>query len=206
MKEYKTYLFDFDGTLVDSHLSLVRVFQVSYALVGVTLDVSYVKRLMRIPLPQGYRELKAPLEKEAEFNKEIIRMLDDKEVLELTKAYDDVKEVLTTLHQQGKTLGIVTSNNKKHVGEVLNFLDIPKEYFQVIVGNQESKKHKPNPDPVLKALELLNINHENVCYVGDGLDDMTSAKAAGVEAILLDRENEYKNENEIIIKSLKDLL
>ena len=62
MKQYRTYLFDFDGTLVDSHDSLVKVFKDSYAVVGVDVPENVVLRLMRIPLKQGYEELNAPMD------------------------------------------------------------------------------------------------------------------------------------------------
>ena len=141
------------------------------------------------------------------FGDEIIRLLDDPDVLKATKAYDEVKEVLKELHNRGKKLGIVTSNNKKHVGDVLDFLGIDRNYFQIIVGNQETKKHKPNPDPILKAMELLGIDDKSkVTYVGDGLDDMRSAKNAEVTPILVDRLNEYKDECDIIIDDLNGLL
>ena len=207
MKTFNTYLFDFDGTLVDSHDSLVKVFEGAYASVGVTVPNGYVIRLMRIPLGQGYKELKGPENEESYkvFEKNIISLLDEEEVLKLTKSYEDTKPMLEKLHSLGKRLGIVTSNNVKHVKEVLRHLDIDENLFSVIIGNQQTKKHKPNPDPIYKALELLNISKDGVCYVGDGLDDKRAALNAGVTPVLLDRQKEYKNEDGIIIYSLSEL-
>ena len=77
--------------------------------------------------------------------------------------------------------------------------------FSLIVGNQETKRHKPFPDPILKALKLLDIDKNKVCYVGDGLDDMRCATSAEVTPILLDRIGEYDDEKHIKIKSLNEL-
>lgn len=206
MKEFDTYLFDFDGTLVDSHDSLVLVFQGAYKAVGVEVKEDYILRLMRIPLFQGYEELNAPVDKIDIFAEAIIKLLDDEEVLKLTHTYEEVKKVLLDLKSKGKKLGIVTSNNRKHVHEVLNFVGIDESIFSVVVGNNETNKHKPEPDPIYKALELLKINKDGVCYVGDGLDDMRCATNAGVEPILLDRLNEYENESYCVIKNLTELL
>ena len=205
MKKFDVYLFDFDGTLVDSRDSLEMVFKGAYGAVGVEVDSDYIIRLMRIPLQQGYKELDGPMDRIDLFCSEIIRLLDDKEVLKKTKPYPDVLESLNRLHKEGKVLGIVTSNNARHVKDVLNFLGIDKDLFKIIVGNEETKRHKPYPDPVLKGLELLEEKPDRVCYVGDGLDDMTSASIAGVAPVLLDRRNEYKDEPYITIKTLKEL-
>lgn len=208
MKKYDVYLFDFDGTLVDSYESLRIVFGEAYGKVNTVVPEGYTLRLMRVPLYVGYEELKAPQDEESKklFGSEIIRLLDEPEVLLATRIYDDVKETLKELHNQGKKLGIISSNNRKHIYEVMKFLDIDETLFDVVVGNQESKKHKPNPDPILKGLEALGIGKENVCYVGDGLDDMRCAINAGVDPILVDRRNEYTNEYDVIIKNISELL
>ena len=208
MKQFEVYLFDFDGTLVDSYESLEIVFEEAYRKVNTKVPKGYTRRLMRIPLFVGYEELNAPNDDASRklFGDEIIRLLDEPTVLKATKAYDEVVEVLKALHKQGKKLGIVTSNNRKHVLEVLRFLGIDESLFDAVVGNQETRKHKPNPDPIYKGLELLGATKEESCYVGDGLDDMRSALNAEIEPVLVDRRNEYSNECELIISDLRELL
>ena len=207
MEKFSTYLFDFDGTLVDSHDSLVKVFDGSYKAVGVSVPEGYVLRLMRIPLEQGYKELSGPDDELSKkiFEEHIIRLLDDPEVLKATKIYHDTISSLNSLKSRGATLGIVTSNNVKHVREVLHFLNIDESLFSIIIGNKETKKHKPNPDPIYKALELLNISKDGVCYVGDALDDKKAALNAEVTPVLLDRDHQYKGEDGIVISSLNEL-
>ena len=207
MKRYTTYLFDFDGTLVDSHDSLVKVFEDSYGHIGVNVPKGYVLRLMRIPLRQGYDELNAPDDQETmdKFEDKIISTLDDPEVLRLTKVYEDTLPSLIRLKSNGARLGIVTSNNVKHVKDVLKFLNIPEKMFSVIIGNGDTEVHKPNPDPILKALERLDISKDGVCYVGDAIDDKRTAINAGVDAVLIDRLDEYDNEPGVVIHSLSEL-
>lgn len=208
MKKFKTYLFDFDGTLVDSHDSLVEVFEGAYASVGVKVPEGYVLRLMRIPLFQGYDELHGPKDEASikVFADHIISLLDEERVLKLTKSYKDTVESLTRLKAEGATLGIVSSNNIKHMNDVLDFLKIDKSLFSVIVGNDLTKKHKPNPDPIYKAMELLGIsNKKEICYVGDALDDKKAALNAGVTPILVDRDRIYAHEGGIVINDLSVL-
>lgn len=208
MKCIETYLFDFDGTLVDSHDSLVEVFHGAYASVGVDVPEGYVLRLMRIPLIQGYEELGAPMTDEAMkvFEKNIRALLDAEFVLKLTKNYEDVLPALIKLKNKGKQLGIVTSNNVKHVKDVLRFLNIDEKMFDVIIGNDDTEKHKPNPEPIYKAMELLSLTDKSkICYVGDALDDKKAALNAGVTAVLLDRADQYLDEDGIVITSLSEL-
>lgn len=208
MKQIDTYLFDFDGTLVDSHDSLVEVFHGAYASVGVDVPDGYVLRLMRIPLIQGYEELGAPMTKEAMdiFEKNIRTLLDAEFVLKLTKSYEDVLPTLLRLKEKGKQLGIVTSNNVKHVKDVLRFLNIDEKMFDVIIGNDDTEKHKPNPEPIYKAMEILSLTDKNkICYVGDALDDKKAAINAGVTPVLLDRADQYLDQDGIVITSLAEL-
>ena len=208
MEKINTYLFDFDGTLVNSQRSLTRVFQTAYKAVGVDITHEDTLYLMRVRLETGYRHFKAPINKEAikAFTDAIVSSLNDPETLKLTEEFEDAKELLTSLHAQGKTIGIVTSNSKNHVLDVLRFLEIDGNLFQVIIGNGEVKKCKPHPEPVSTAIKILGVKRENVAYVGDGLDDMKSAKRAKVTPILLDRYNEYNNSKYQVIKSLKELM
>lgn len=207
-KEFDTYLFDFDGTLIDSYESLVYVFEDAYARIGVKVPEGYTRHLMRVPLYVGYKELNGPEDEESKkiFGEAIIELLDDPHTLKITKTYEEVKETLLRLHKLGKRLGIVTSNNRKHVKEVLKAIDIDENIFSIIIGNQESKRHKPYPDPILKALELLGISNEGVAYVGDGLDDMRCALASDVFPLLLDRHNEYQDIDFYKINTLDELL
>lgn len=208
MKSIETYLFDFDGTLVDSHDSLVEVFHGAYASIGVDVPDGYVLRLMRIPLIQGYKELGAPMDQPTMdiFEKNIRDLLDDEFVLKLTKSYEDVLPMIYKLKAKGKQLGIVTSNNVKHVYDVLRFLNIDHNYFDVVIGNDDTEKHKPNPDPIYKAMERLSLTDKSkICYVGDALDDKKAAINAGVTPVLLDREGIYEEEDGIVISSLSEL-
>ena len=205
MKEFDTYLFDFDGTLVDSQDSLFLVFSGAFSKVGVSVTKDDVLKLMRCSLRTGYDEMGAPNDDISYelYASEIVRLLDDPDVLKVTKTYSDTKEVLTSLKTKGKTLGIVTSNSRKHVLEVLHFIGLDKSFFSIIVGNGETKKHKPNPDPIYKGLELLGISSkERVCYVGDALDDVRTAVNAGVTPILVDRLDEYSGVTELEITDL----
>ncbi len=193
MKQYDLYLFDFDGTLVDSLKSLVDVFVLSFRAIGIEIDEKNVQRYMRIPLEETYAEVNAPWEKADEFEKAIRFYLNDLEVLKKTEIFPETIYFLKALHDMGKEFGIVTSNNEKHVIDVLNLFNIPVEWFCIFVDSDKVRETKPSPKPLLYALEELNYldKKDKVVYVGDGMNDMVSANRCGIDAILIDRVDEF---------------
>lgn len=195
MKKYKLYLFDFDGTLLDTVSCLEYVFTVSYESIGIKFDPKDTVEFSRVPLTYGYKKYGADPNKWADFVKIIDESLDHPESLRRTKFYPESKEFINYLHQNKIRCGIVTSNNSKHVKDVLLALDLPIDAFEIYVGNKECTKFKPHPDPIFKALEEANYEGElsDVAYIGDGPNDMISANAAGVDAILIDRHNLMEN-------------
>lgn len=99
---------------------------------------------------------------------------------QLVELFDGVEGTLKALKQKGYTLGIVTSKIKNTCIRGLDLFDL-KDYFNVIVGMEDTKKHKPNPQPILKALDKLNVKgKENIFYVGDSPFDINAARRAGV--------------------------
>jgi pyrophosphatase PpaX len=91
-------------------------------------------------------------------------------------------EVLVQLRDEGRRLGIVTAKRRQTVE--LAFARIPIEHlFETVVGGDETKKHKPDPEPLLLALERLGAAPDEAVYVGDAPFDVKAAKAAGLYSV-----------------------
>jgi pyrophosphatase PpaX len=93
-----------------------------------------------------------------------------------------IDDLLVRLKDEGRRLGIVTAKRRKTVA--LAFAQIPLEHlFETVVGGDETARHKPDPEPLLLALERLGAKPEDTAYVGDAPFDIKAAKAAGVFSI-----------------------
>jgi pyrophosphatase PpaX len=120
-------------------------------------------------------------------------------------------EVLVQLKDEGRRLGIVTAKRRQTVE--LAFARIPIEHlFSTVVGGDETKKHKPDPEPLLLALERLGAAPDDAVYVGDAPFDVKAAKAAGLYSVgvswggIQGRERLEAEEPDALVDTTEELL
>jgi len=99
------------------------------------------------------------------------------------EAFDDLLALLPRLQAEGRELGIVTAKRHRTVGLALDRFPALRSAFDVVVAHEDTERHKPDPDPVLLAVERLGGTTAEAVYVGDSPFDIGAAKAAGVYAI-----------------------
>jgi len=95
------------------------------------------------------------------------------------KLFDNMEYVLKNLYNKQVNLGIITSKNDEEMKNEFSPFNIDK-YFTCIVTASDTRLHKPNPDPILKAMDNLKITRDRTIYIGDSVYDMKSAKSAGI--------------------------
>lgn len=98
---------------------------------------------------------------------------------ELVSKYPYVEEVVSGLFNKGYKLAIVTSKKADIAKMGLRIANIEK-YFDVIIGYNEVIEHKPHPESVLKALEMLGSKAIETIMVGDNDSDIYAGKKANV--------------------------
>lgn len=98
---------------------------------------------------------------------------------ELTRAYADAIETVANLRRVGYRTGIVTSKASDIANRSLAFVGLDR-YLDVIVGFDSTSRHKPDPEPVRYALDVLQVPPREAVFVGDSPHDMFAGNAAGV--------------------------
>jgi pyrophosphatase PpaX len=178
---YRVILFDLDGTLIDSGpIILASMRHASVTVLGREPDEELVRAAIGGPgLASQMRDLDP---------NRVDELIDvyraHNEPLHATlEAFDGIIELLTELRERGHRLGIVTA--KRNATVQLAFARIPllQELTDVLVGHEDTERHKPDPDPVLKALRLLGESPLDTVYVGDSPFDIRAGKAAGAASI-----------------------
>ena len=181
---YKLVIFDFDGTLVDSVPGIVK----TMAAVGRQLDlpesiIDEWQHLIGLPIVKQM-EIILP-ERDEAFHKEVVncyRTIYDAEAVELCPLFPDALETLKAIRDGGVSISIASSKRHILVESVIKSHGIG-DWFELILGADDVKNHKPHPESVLTTLKKLSINAAEAVVVGDSTFDLVMAEEAGVDGI-----------------------
>ena len=176
IREYDTYIFDLDGTLLDTLTDLAV--SCNYALLqhGMaqrTIDEvrmfvgNGVKKLMERAIPDGLAN--------PQFDEvyQCFRQHYLKHGLDHTAPYPGVLPMLAELKRRNKKIAVVSNKFYRATEELCkHFFD---QYVEVAIGEREGIKKKPAPDTVLEALAQLGVTGDNAVYIGDSDVDIATA-------------------------------
>lgn len=174
-----TYLFDLDGTLLDSiELILESFHHTSRVHLGRELPNEYWLAGVGTPLRTALAKV-ASSEEEAEAMLETYRDFNLEQHDRMAKPYPGVVDVVRRLHQSGAKLGLVTSKLSTGANRGVRLLDLEEE-LAVRVCADDVQHGKPHPEPVLKALDALDAPPRETVFIGDSDHDIHAGRAAGV--------------------------
>jgi pyrophosphatase PpaX len=178
---FRVVLFDLDGTLIDSGPIILASMQHSVRTVlgreippeelgltiggqGIVAQVQAIDAERADELLEAYKQHNDGLH-------------------DTLEAFDDLLALLPSLKAEGRKLGIVTAKRHRTVALALERFPALEAEFDVVVAHEDTSRHKPDPDPVLFAIERLGGEPADSAYIGDSPFDIRAAKAAGVFAV-----------------------
>jgi pyrophosphatase PpaX len=178
---FRIVLFDLDGTLIDSGPIILASMQHAVRTV-LGREIPAAELQMSI----GGQGIVAQMNAiDAEHADELLESYKEHNdgLHEKLEAFEELLALLPGLKAEGRKLGIVTAKRHRTVGLALDRFPALANAFDVVVAHEDTSRHKPDPDPVLLAVERLGGSPDEAVYVGDSPFDIGAARAAGVFAV-----------------------
>lgn len=203
-----TILFDLDGTLIDTNELIITTYLH-------TLDKYYPGKYSR----EDVLPFMGPTLHEAFSTVDPDRV--EELVLEyrtfnlanhdaLVKEFPGVLETIKKLSESGYKLGVVTTKRGDTAMKGLRLMGLDP-FFKVVVAMEHVTNVKPDPEPILKALEQLDSTPAQALMVGDNFHDILAGKNAGTKTAgvawsIKGRDYIAKYEPDYILEHMTDLL
>ena len=179
-----TFVFDLDGTLLDTLSDISAAVNHALALHG--LPAKTADEVRRC-LGNGYARLIGDVTGYGEADERTLAILADfqayyqQHLADLTAPYDGILPLLRQLRARGARIGIVSNKGHEAVGQ------LAERFFaglvDVAVGESATVRRKPCPDAVLEVMRTLGSTPDAALYVGDSEVDIETARRAGIACL-----------------------
>lgn len=185
---YSAYLFDLDGTLVDTAPDLSRALNHALAREGLgqvdeSLTRHWVGHGVRAMLDAAFRHLGIPARQDdLDHHQAVLVDHYAAHIADHSLPYPTVVETLPALAASAP-LAVVTNKPTDLSNRLLDALDLAR-YFEVVVGRGSTEHFKPHPEPALYACDQLGAAAEHALFVGDSETDVRCARGTGCDVVL----------------------
>lgn len=193
MREYALYLFDFDNTLFDTRCGIEAILREALPVLGVEYGPDSFDECLGLTMDQVYdRYMGDNRSRYRDFERSFMSVVMSDAYLG-APPFPETARVLESLRVRGKRIGVVSGKKAYKIVNLLraNGLD---GYPETVVGFDETDRHKPLPDPILKGISSFDVPKDETVYVGDSPNDALAAEAAGVDCVIVDRHNQLSVE------------
>ena len=177
---FEAILFDFDGTVIDTNELIILSYKHAFKTV-LDYDISIEEiiglfgRPLLISLQEDYGM------ENGEKLYWAFREFNESRHDEIAKPFNGIPDAVYELKNKGYKMGIVTSKRMEMLKRGLKLLKL-ENVFDVLIAAEDTKEHKPAPEPLICACERLGVNPCNALYVGDSIFDILCAKNAGLKS------------------------
>lgn len=181
--QIKGFIFDIDGTLLDSNDAHARCLQHAFGEVGYRFEFEQVRVLIGMGLDQIIPRLTA-LSAESATGKKIAQLKDRffAQEFDSVRPFPHARDLIAELHERGHRITIATSASGEDLKKFLKKLDIG-EFVTEPASSDDADQSKPHPDLVEAALANLGLKPGEAMMVGDTPYDLLAAERAGVASI-----------------------
>ncbi|MDU5111059.1 MAG: HAD-IA family hydrolase [Clostridium sp.] len=177
MSKYKCMLFDLDGTVLNTErMNMIPLQRLIKEELGIEMSYNEVLKFKPYPGMKVMEELGFE-DKNTSYAKWVKYVNDFEEGATLFEGFE---EVFKELNKRNIICGVVSAKTRDQyeIDFIQKGLD---KYVKCEVLADDTELHKPHPEPLLKAAEILNISPSDCLYVGDTIFDYKASKAAGMD-------------------------
>ena len=184
---FRLILFDLDGTLVDSQMSICSIMGEAFEKMGLEPpDLATTRRGVGLHLDKAIARL-LPEEAEDDLVAKLVVSYREaywarREHSEFNEPlFDGVLDILETLNRPEVCLGIATGRNRRSLDAILEGHGLEKMF--VVIKTPEDGPSKPSPEILHQAMAEMGASQEETVFIGDTTYDMQAGRNAGVRAI-----------------------
>lgn len=180
INSYELYIFDFDGTIIDSSLLMKESLDYCYKKAGLEEIPPYQEffSMMGDSLENIFNRLTIPREWVS-----VYKEYATNNIQKIT-LFDDVCDVLHILKERNKKLALFTGKDRKRTLELLDKFGLT-ELFNEVITPDEIRHPKPHPEGIQLLTTKLNVSTDSTIMIGDSFFDMQSASDAQVDNLFV---------------------
>lgn len=175
-KEYKAFLFDFDGTLFDTKELNFKAYQLAYFDLGVTINRKMFKKTDGLVVS----EFNQAMGVECDLDK--LKELKHFYYKDLVKYAEPNKYLINLIKKTNLKTALVTTARKTNIDALLYGYSLK---FDAMVTQEDVHKHKPAPDAYIRAIEELGVNPEECLVFEDSRPGFVAARRAGCDCVMV---------------------
>ena len=182
-------IFDFDGTLADTHPLIVESFLSTAQHYGLkNPNRQWLEDNMGMGLKEMMQQFIPNLVNYDEAI-EFFRNYQMSKFVETVKLFDGVAVGLKILKEKGYQMSIFTNKSTRFLAPILTKYNLQLGYFDYIIGSEDVNNPKPNPEGILKIANLYQTTSQNCVMIGDSYADILCGQNAGVKTIAITHNN-----------------
>ncbi len=178
---YSHLVFDWDGTLVDTDAPIAQAESAILEKHGVRRTPEQMRPYVGIPTFDTFARfgIQASPELWAEWQEQYQRFAHH------AVLFPGVAETLRKLRGDGVALGMISSRRREEFHQLFDSFGL-NALFDADVFSNDTEKHKPDAEPMLRYLEKTGAAAGDCVYIGDMPTDIQCAAAAGVDSALME--------------------
>ncbi|WP_456391996.1 HAD family hydrolase [Persephonella sp.] len=212
IKNLSTFFFDLDGTLIDSSKDIAVA--VNYALRCLGMEELPESEIIKHVGYGGRRLMEGVLgtDREEIIEKAVglFREYYFANPAVYTELFPHARELLEKLKDRNKKVAIITNKYEDISRQIIKKLGID-HLVDLLVGGDTTPYKKPQPEPLLHALDRLESTEKEAIMIGDSEADIKAGRSAGLKTVFVefgfgDREKSLEENPDYIISSFKQIL